>query len=961
MKFRSIIIIAFILFGNLTLYAQYYDTGQDPASLKWLQIKTEKFKVIYPESYGEQGILFVKTLDKSFSDLATLFPNNKFRIPIIIHSYSTESNGYVSWAPKRMEIYPAPPQNAIPLGAMEELATHESAHVYQMTSLNVGFTKAMGFVFGEQFLGAISAMLPLWYLEGDAVFAETAMTESGRGRTSSFLQEFKAASIENKKFYTYDMIVNGSYNRYVPNHYQAGYQMVAYSLAKNDLQLWNKALDFTGKYPFSLNPVNFSLSENANLSKKKLYHETFDTLKTLWSKEISEKKIIEYATLNPDKRGKYINYTSPVKVSANEIAVIKESLSEPYSFALINTETQKEKRLHTPGQMQYLSISSGGGKITWVEFKHDPRWANRNYSIIKILDVNSGKTKTLAKKSRYFASALSADGKLIAAVENSVNNKNSLVIIDSQSGETLQTIPAPDNAALQKPQWDEKGSLITCISLTDDGEGIMTYSTISKSWKTALEHGRNDIKSAFVRNDTLFYIASINGTDNLFLKTPNNTIKRLTDSKYGVKDFFIEDNKAILSSYTSQGHDICRISINGYTHEVGEQNRSLSMLINRFPQFGDAVSEVEAKQYTPTPYKKYLNLFTLHSWMPFYANVDDISSFSSIRPGAAIMSQNNLSSLITTAGYEYSENNENIFHAKLEWKGWYPVIESKVDYGGRQRIYSVRNAKSPSPPLNKNFHIANSIRIPLSYSSGRFLQFVQPSGTIERYNSYIYDEKTDIYQLGYTLISGRFYFSNSHRRSMRDIYPKWAQVVDMRYETIHPSYFNSMSLRTIFYFPGLLPNNSLRLRYEIEDRGDSRFVISNRISFPRGYENIISKRLELFSADYYFPLAYPDVNIASLIYIKRLRGSIFGDYAKGKSNIHYYYSAPGVVTERARSASETFKSAGFEALADFHVFRLPFQLSSGAQVAWKSFSQQPAITFLLNIELFGMSINQNRL
>jgi len=51
---------------------------------------------------------------------------------------------------------------------------------------------------------------------------------------------------------------------------------------------------------------------------------------------------------------------------------------------------------------------------------------------------------------------------------------------------------------------------------------------------------------------------------------------------------------------------------------------------------------------------------------------------------------------------------------------------------------------------------------------------------------------------------------------------------------------------------------------------------------------------------------------------------------------------------------------GFEALADFHVFRLPFMLSSGAQVVWTDFSQQPTITFLLNIELFGMAINRNR-
>ena len=53
-----------------------------------------------------------------------------------------------------------------------------------MESLNRGFSKCMTVLFGEQFTGVISASSALWFLEGDAVFAETALTESGRGRTA---------------------------------------------------------------------------------------------------------------------------------------------------------------------------------------------------------------------------------------------------------------------------------------------------------------------------------------------------------------------------------------------------------------------------------------------------------------------------------------------------------------------------------------------------------------------------------------------------------------------------------------------------------------------------------------------------------------------------------------------------------------------------------------------------------
>ena len=45
-----------ILFSVQIVTAQYYETGQDPASTKWMQIKTGRFTIIYPENYGPGGI-----------------------------------------------------------------------------------------------------------------------------------------------------------------------------------------------------------------------------------------------------------------------------------------------------------------------------------------------------------------------------------------------------------------------------------------------------------------------------------------------------------------------------------------------------------------------------------------------------------------------------------------------------------------------------------------------------------------------------------------------------------------------------------------------------------------------------------------------------------------------------------------------------------------------------------------
>ena len=90
-----------------------------------------------------------------------------------------------------MEIYPTPEQNTIPLDPNTQLAIHELTHVIQMESLNKGFSKVMTFGLGEQVTGIVASLLPEWFLEGDAVFTETALTESGRGRNASSRNSLK--------------------------------------------------------------------------------------------------------------------------------------------------------------------------------------------------------------------------------------------------------------------------------------------------------------------------------------------------------------------------------------------------------------------------------------------------------------------------------------------------------------------------------------------------------------------------------------------------------------------------------------------------------------------------------------------------------------------------------------------------------------------------------------------------
>jgi hypothetical protein len=963
MRYISCLIVAILFLQIQLVSGQYYDTGQDPSSLKWVQIKTGRFTVIYPEKYGQGGRAFAESLDQAYSKMVTLFPGRKFNIPVIIHNYSTQSNGYVSWAPKRMEIYPTPEQNSVPLDANKQLAVHELTHVFQMESLNTGFSKVMSIFLGQQFTGLVASLLPFWLLEGDAVFAESYLTESGRGRTASFQKELKALTVD-LNFYKYDKDINGSYRNFVPDYYRSGFQMVTWALAKYDPNIWNKVLQFTGDEPFTLNPVNISLSRSARLTKKKLYVETFDTLKTIWTKEIARNGAKAYESLNPEKHDKYINYYSPVYAGIDSIIAVKTSLSAPPVIVLINPSQKTEKNLHIPGEMFPRYISYSAGKIVWVETQPDKRWQNRDYSVIKLFNLRLNKTTRLSHKSRYLSAAISPDGHLIAATENTTGNENNLVIIESGTGNIIRSVPSPENVYLQHPQWSEDGKKITFVFLSEAGEGITSYSPDTHTWNTFIEAGRTDLQSSVLRNDSLFFISSLSGTDNIYLKTPDNKVTSLTRSRFGTTDISLSNNKLLFSDYTSGGNSICSTGIKEESGSPGIVSTS-SFLINRIKTDRTAAEPRVPNNYIPVPYRKWQHLFRFHSWMPFYADIQQIQSDpTAVRPGATILTQNSLSTLTSSIGYEYSKERNNVFHSRITWKGWYTIIESELDFGNNPQISKAGETVANPSTLQPALFFTNTVSLPLLFSSGSFSQYLRPSFSSEYKSNYVYIKERATYDHGQNILSGRLYFSNYIVSALRDIFPKWAQTFDLNYSFApfdKDIYGSAVYLKTSFYFPGLLPNNGIKIRFETEKQYPSVFLYGSAISFPRGYTNILSTDLNFLSIDYAMPVAYPDFTISSLLYIKRIRTGLFYDYASGTGN-YYYDSGPGgLITNSYYNYTETFKSFGIELMTDFHILRIPFMMSGGVQSAWKTLDQKPSFMLLFNIDLFGLTIGKKGL
>ena len=191
---KRIVLLLSLLIVCTGVQAQFSLTGSDPSKVRWMQMSSPEFRIIYPEGEDSLARVYGTWLEKarigvSRSSGLLAGENNKRRMPVVLHSFNTIPNASVAWAPRRMDFFTAPDAySPTPVPWEKLLAIHEGRHVSQMNAGVAGRNKVFKYLTGELFAGAFAGLYPgPTLLEGDAVVTETALTSSGRGRQASFL------------------------------------------------------------------------------------------------------------------------------------------------------------------------------------------------------------------------------------------------------------------------------------------------------------------------------------------------------------------------------------------------------------------------------------------------------------------------------------------------------------------------------------------------------------------------------------------------------------------------------------------------------------------------------------------------------------------------------------------------------------------------------------------------------
>ena len=930
----------------------FHNYGQNPSTLKWSQIKTQHFRLIFPSQISATANRTANVLETVYQPVSKNLGYEPRPISIILQNQTAESNGFVSLLPRRSEFFITPPQDYTLLGNnnwLDLLAVHEFRHIVQNDKALEGPTKWAYRLFGNNGLAATTFLtVPNWFWEGDAVGVESSMTTSGRGRIPSFDMALRTQLLT-KGAYTYSKAVCRSYKDFIPNHYVSGYFMTTYLKNKYGIDAWDKVLEGTYKMPFY--PFSFSnnIKKVTGFKTEQLYSQAFKDVSEQWKEQVAEINETPVTTYKANKNKYFTNYQYPQILPDGRVLALKSGLSDIEQLVVLDT-LQNEKSVLTLGifnDAKMLSVS--GSMVVWAEFNYDKRWTERDYSVIKLYDFNTEKLKSITRKSKLTSPSLSPDGMKICVVENSIENKNSIVILDI-NGLEIKRLENSNNALYINPRWSIDNEIYV-VKLLNGLKTIVKIDSESGQETELFEPFNENIAHPVKHGNYVLYNSGITGIDNIFAFDIVSKKKfQVTNRKFGAFNPAIStDGKTLtFNDFSIKGHQIVSMPFNPEKFLVFDEN--LSKPVKYFGQMvlqeagENLLKSVPTTQFEVKKYSK-ANVFNLYSWGII------VNSLESNSLNAGISSKDLLSTTTISTGYNYNANeNQGQFYTNLVYNGWYPTLNFSYTNGGRQaEIYIDRANPLDSLRSDKwnQQQIVFGVGLPLNFTRSKYLQnfnlgintaLTQVSGYDLTERPITLSSNGNFNSMIYTLS-----YSALLKRSFRDIAPKWGFTANYyKRDLLTGSNLEGglTSYQTGIFLPGLLKHHSIRLRvaYQIQDgfqtangapNNKKLYLFGSPTLFPRGYTYRGFESLTTFSAEYRLPLFDPDWTMGRFLYVKRFKANLFIDYGYGSTNYNGKLFKDGNGLD-----SKTYNSFGVDLTAQFHVMRFSQQFEVGIRAIY---------------------------
>ena len=781
---KRLLTIIYMLTLAIGASAQFYVTGDDPGRLKWYSIDTENYRIIYAEGNDSLARVYGHNLETVRPDVQRTAgyqaggPGRK-RMPVVLHSWNS-ANGSVAWAPKRMDLFTIPSAyNPEPIPWEKMLAVHESRHVTQM---QYGMTKAMKpfyRAFGEMFNVLVAVTYPgISAMEGEAVITETAYTNSGRGRTSDFLNYYRVAFDEGIRR---DWVQwrFASQRNYGPNYYSLGYMTVGGIRHFYDCpDYMARGYELAARRPYRFGAFRAVAKELAGKKKfNDVFMEIADTMAVIWKAEADARApYIPMEAVGSEQR-LYTDYTSNLFIG-NELYSIKRGYDDAGS--LVRIKEGEEERISTlPSQMGKIRFQ--GDRIWWSESMPDERWTMQTHSKVRFMKGSmaqgvqqwSGDKSMTRNKILLYNPSPSPEGEKLACAEYFTRGGSALTVVDAASGEVLERFDAPDGMQIVETAWI--GDDIYATAITDGGYGIYRLAAADGCFEAVLGPQPVMVKDFASYGSELIFTCDRTGVNELYHLDPQSgKLIRKTSIRHGGESFAYDPDGEWLyfSSQTVKGKKIFRTKVADLLEEEADfAQRHEYMLAEALTAqekaaacgaAAEEAAETAEKAATfsgPKRYRKFPHMFNVHSWAPVYVNVQNIMnmSFDYIHEAASLgatgILQNRLSTATGEFGYSAHKDPYNPAkwrhsgHARFTYSGLYPILEASVDFNDRAArqynmhgylmdngsMLSMTSRELSSPSLQASF----KAYVPFNLSSGGWYRGIIPQVSYSISNDFL--------------------------------------------------------------------------------------------------------------------------------------------------------------------------------------------------------------------------------
>ncbi len=424
----------------------------------------------------------------------------------------------------------------------------------------------------------------------------------------------------------------------------------------------------------------------------------------------------------------------------------------------------------------------------------------------------------------------------------------------------------------------------------------------------------------------ILYASTLNEVGNIYaLDTKNGDEFQITHAKYSATNPYIDlkNNALIYSDLTSDGLLLSSIDLNKLQWEKTDPFNKKTLLIyptlGSFPGINADTIQSKDSVFQVKKYSKFGHLLNVHSWAPGL-NID--IGNQTLKPGATLFSQNLLSTSFVTLGYTFANvENTGVYSFKYTYSGWAPKIDAQLDYTQQKGYYPYDTLQPNYTYSYLNFKIGTHMNWQWTHGPYSF-------GCIPRiqtaYQSFSKGEHTpngfpygSIQTMEYRIL-----LFNQKKSGYRDLAPRFAQQLEVNYKNtpfhgFHAGYIFSVEVNT--YFPSPAKHHSLNVYYAYQQRQASDFRFGSVIPYPRGgYNETYNAKASLLSANYLMPISYPDFNLGTWYYLKRIQAKLYCDFVQN----HY----PAYSTQ--------YKTMGIEVSGDMHILGIIAPINLGLRYGW---------------------------